>query len=116
MLTHKHPYTHTCLPAHTQECVLEKAITDGKAPGVIARLAKQAALFYHECAGLLGAAPLNQVCVRGGIGAEGRSTFLTPPGHLQQCRSAPATATHAPPPLTPHTPQHLPHTPAAAAL
>ncbi|EFN58134.1 hypothetical protein CHLNCDRAFT_141882 [Chlorella variabilis] len=46
--------------AQAQECVLEKAITDKKAPGVVARVAKQAAVFYRECASLLSAAPLSQ--------------------------------------------------------
>jgi programmed cell death 6-interacting protein len=48
--------------AQAQECVLEKAIADKKAPGVVARLAKQCAVFYRECSTLLAASPLNQVC------------------------------------------------------
>ena len=44
-----------------QECVLEKAINDRKTPGIIARVAKQAAVYYRECASLLSAAPLSQV-------------------------------------------------------
>lgn len=46
--------------AQAQECVLEKAIADKKAPGVVARLAKQCAVFYRECSALLAASPLNQ--------------------------------------------------------
>ncbi|KAI7841696.1 hypothetical protein COHA_004563 [Chlorella ohadii] len=46
--------------AQAQECVLEKAIADKKASGVVARLAKQCAVFYRECATLLAASPLNQ--------------------------------------------------------
>lgn len=45
---------------HRQECVLEKSIGDKKTPAVVARLAKQAAQFYRECAALLTAPPLNQ--------------------------------------------------------
>lgn len=45
--------------------MLEKAIADKKAPGTVARLAKQAAQFYRECAALLAAPPLNQVRARG---------------------------------------------------
>jgi hypothetical protein len=40
--------------------VLEKAISDKKAPGVVARVAKQAAVYYRECSSLLSVAPLNQ--------------------------------------------------------
>ena len=51
-----------CPPAPPlQECVLEKAINDRKSPGIVARVAKQAAVFYRECAALLSAAPLSQV-------------------------------------------------------
>ncbi|KAL4858651.1 Vacuolar-sorting protein [Chlorella vulgaris] len=39
--------------AQAQECVLEKAISDKKAPGVVARVAKQAAVYYRECSSLL---------------------------------------------------------------
>ncbi|KAL4420092.1 hypothetical protein ABPG77_000573 [Micractinium sp. CCAP 211/92] len=46
--------------AQAQECVLEKSINDKKAPGIVARLAKQAAVYYRECAALLNAPPLNQ--------------------------------------------------------
>lgn len=46
--------------AQAQECVLEKAIMDKKAPGVVARLGKQVAVYYRDCAALLNVPPLNQ--------------------------------------------------------
>ena len=111
------PQPHSLTHTRAQECVLEKAITDGKAPGVIARLAKQAALFYHECAGLLGAPPLNQVCAEGGWGGPGRrgggaeaAERLAVPARgtcrqlpaVRQCCSAPALRLTRPP--VPHPP------------
>lgn len=46
--------------AQAQECVLETATLGKKSPAILARLAKQAATYYDECARLLSNPPLNQ--------------------------------------------------------
>ena len=48
-----------CL-AQAQKCVFDKAARDGKSPGVLAKLARQAHLFYAETESALAASPLSE--------------------------------------------------------
>ena len=48
-----------CL-AQAQKCVFDKAARDGKSPGVLAKLARQAHLFYGETESALAASPLSE--------------------------------------------------------
>jgi programmed cell death 6-interacting protein len=49
------PYHH----CGSQECVYHKAVLDGKSPGTSARLAKQAAVMYHEVSALFASPALS---------------------------------------------------------
>lgn len=45
--------------AQAQECIFEKAAGDGKSAALLARLARQTAIFYDECSQLLSSSPLS---------------------------------------------------------